>query len=560
MKQREGKAKISAILLFCGLFPVFLMGSIEVLASLGFFFGFPVSGAYVPVSIVVSLFLLFLFGRNFGRLPEMAAALFGIVLMLTVSYGLAVHFLDVTWDGQGYHQSAILKLANGWDPVTTYVKTGENRLLKYANYYSKGPWVCAASVFRLTGNIETGKMFNLLLMMSAFLLSLVLLLRLRGFGRYSVLFALLAALNPVSVCQMFSFLVDGQLAALIVIAISLGLLFFIEENYLIDAGFSAAIVLGFNVKFNGVAYIGLVVFFLFLGAWFFYRSRFTWKRIRITVYAGLIAVFLVGFNPYVTNTACYGNPFYPILGPHKIDVLRLQRPVNFINKNRFSKLYLSLFSRSENSQGLLFQFTHSKNPFTFTETEFRWFVQSSLRIGGFGPLFGGILILSLLSFFGMMLLYRKERPELMLFLAGLILSVIINPDGWWARLAPQLWLFPLILAGYLFSLKKKIAKGFGFAVVLLLLGNIAGITWSYTTQYAAVNRKLKQQLHSLENVPIIMSPGLLKSIRNRLHDYHIPFREVSSQKRLPCLHPERLVWSTARFCRLKGYTGHSRKP
>ncbi|RLE18687.1 MAG: hypothetical protein DRJ14_02925 [Acidobacteria bacterium] len=549
------KPELKIVLLFCGLFPVLWMGATELLAAVGFFFGIPVSGWHVVLSLLISAVSLAVVGWKTRQFLAILLSFAGIALMLAIGWGLAGHFLDVTWDGQGYHQSAIIELAHGWDPATTYAKTGGDRLLKYANYYSKGPWICAASMFKLTGNIESGKLFNLLLMMSAFLLSLAVLLRLRWATAFAVPLALLAALNPVSVCQMFSFLVDGQLASLIVITLSLGFLFFMEEDRLINAGFFAAIVLGFNVKFNGVAYMGLIVTFFFVGAGLFHRHLLTIQRVRLVIYAGMVAVFVVGFNPYLTNTAAYRSPFHPILGPHKIDLLKLQRPTDFAGKNRFEKLYRSLFSRSDNPQLMFLQSSKPKNPFTFSKTEFRWFVQSSLRVGGFGPLFGGIFILSVLSFLGMILLYHQDRPELMLFLVGLLLSVIINPDSWWARLAPQLWLFPLALAGYLFSLKKAIARGFGIVILLTLFINIFGITWSYTTQYADVNRQLKKQLISLKHVPVILYPGLFKSVRNRLKYFHVPFREVDNLAKLPCRHPERLTWSTARFCRKEGREG-----
>ncbi len=536
------------------------MAGIEILAGLGFFLGIPVSGGHVLLSFAFSLAFIGAARWKSARLRGMLGAFLGIAVMVCIAYGLAVHFLDVTWDGQGYHQSAILELAGGWDPVTTYAKTGSDRLLKYSNFYSKGPWVCAASMFRLTGNIETGKLFNLLLMMSSFLLSLFVLLEFKWTRRFALPLALLAALNPVSVCQMFSFLVDGQLASLIVIGISLGLLFLLEESVLIDAGFFSVMVLCFNVKFNGTAYMGIVVGLLFLGAGLFHRRYLTRRRFRVTVYAGIVAVFIVGFNPYVTNLAGFGNPFHPILGTHKVDVLKLQRPTDFVEANRFTKLYRSLFSRSDNPQFMFLQSSKPKNPFTCSKTEFRWFVQSSLRVGGFGPLFGGVLIVSILAFLGMLLLYRKERPEMMLFVAGILLSVIINPDSWWARLAPQLWLLPLIICVYLFSLEKTIASGFAAVILSILLINIAGVSWSYTTQYSEVNRKLKEQLISLEHVPIIVHPGLFKSVRNRLKQFHIPFTEVDNWRRLPCRSPERLTWSTARFCIERGGHKAGRNP
>ena len=46
----------------------------------------------------------------------------------------------------------------------------------------------------------------------------------------------------------------------------------------------------------------------------------------------LIAVLLVGSNTYVKNLIDYKNPFYPLMGENKVDIMTSMQPPSFNKK------------------------------------------------------------------------------------------------------------------------------------------------------------------------------------------------------------------------------------
>src|SRR5512132_1725369 len=68
------------------------------------------------------------------------------------------------------------------------------------------------------------------------------------------------------------------------------------------------------------------------------------------------------------------------------------------------------------------------------------------RLGGWGPLFSGALVLSLGVATLLFARSRRGRAALGLVLGAVIASMLTNRECWWARLAPQLALVPVAVA------------------------------------------------------------------------------------------------------------------
>jgi hypothetical protein len=85
----------------------------------------------------------------------------------------------------------------------------------------------------------------------------------------------------------------------------------------------------------------------------------------------------------------------------------------------------------------------------FSKSDTGVFVYTDVRVGGFGPLFSGICLLTLIIIILITYYCHKNYITVnnyILFLCFLIfLTVIINPESWWARYVPQLWLIPLLI-------------------------------------------------------------------------------------------------------------------
>jgi hypothetical protein len=153
-------------------------------------------------------------------------------------------------------------------------------------------------------------------------------------------------------------------------------------------------------------------------------------------------VLVLGYNPYVTNMREGLHPFYPVLGPNRIDVMAENTPPILLNHgyNRVEKFLISFFSQTESHTA---NPTRMKIPFTVSRQELKSLSLPDSRTGGWGVLFSGVLLGSL-ALFLMVRGWRNNAPILMI-LALIAVTGFINPECWWARYAPQIGLLPVFL-------------------------------------------------------------------------------------------------------------------
>ena len=115
-------------------------------------------------------------------------------------------------------------------------------------------------------------------------------------------------------------------------------------------------------------------------------------------------MLVLGYNPYVTNTVHRGHPFYPVQGSAehpgladqgKDPIELYETPRNMMGRNRFLRLAYGIFGRPGTA------------PYVEKDAQFMWpfaaawrdvalYYFHDVRIGGFGPWFSGLLLLSLL--------------------------------------------------------------------------------------------------------------------------------------------------------------------
>jgi len=448
---------------------------------------------------------------------------------------------DFSGDGQWYHLPGILALAEGWNPflapqLSQWNVGFEHDLTNaaiYVQHYAKGVWIVAASVYRATGLLEAAKVFNLLYLLAVYLLAASFLSRI-GLSRvWAHTLALAAAANPVTLYQMASFFVDGQLAALCTLLLVLSLDYFRQPRPHTLVLLGACVVLLVNVKFTGLVYA------VFLGGGF---AVFAWLkgwRARCRRYAAagaasiLLASLVIGYQPYVTNVMLKGNPFYPVVGRDEAAIAATERqfelwaPSEFNSMSRIEKLIRSVLSESSHAKSM----PQWKVPFTVSKSELYIFFNTEPRYGGFGPFFGSILFVVPVVY---VLARRATKSNRWKAGAGLamlvILSVFPNPEAWWARLAPQLWLVPLILISALAlgasNWPRKIAAG----LVMILLTNsmlVAVLNWGRATEKNLAFREQMAELRAISSSgPLELStdPRFRMVTEHRLLTNSIPYR------------------------------------
>ena len=321
----------------------------------------------------------------------------------------------------------------------------------------------------------------------------------------AVLLAAVVALNPVAVAQATSFYVDGMSASLLTVILTSVCLLLSRRHgdWVPLAILAAATVILVNVKATGLAYALVLllgsVLFLLLGQTRL-PSRTVLTVVALSVFVGAA---VVGFNPYVTNTIDHGTPLYPLTG--SIDIMTPNTPGNLVGRDRFTKLALSLFAKSQNAYGKVE--LETKWPFQLSKDEIEVFQAPDVRASGFGPLFGAGVVLTVLVAALSRLARNKDGEDpaggqAMVLGVMIAVSVLATAEGWWARYAPQLWLLPVIVAVLAIRVHGRRLAGFAArALCLLLAVDIALVMFGSVSYKVESTAKLREELGRLAAGP-----------------------------------------------------------
>ncbi len=436
-------------------------------------------------------------------------AAFSAIAIAAALY-IANLFFDVTYDGVGYHQEAILNISHHF---SLFVSDIYGHYSKLVINYPKLSWFYGAALYSASGNIAVSKSINVLLMISVFLTTLAVL---RDETKLTkALFAFLLALNPIGVSQVFSNFVDGDLGCFLTIA-ALGLYSYArsmlkpsQSTMLFLAGALGASTL----KFTGFVFSFVCVcFFLCLYAekrgWLsgvvcvrgllpnsFHQATVKSNALsrRFIAFFCLLS-FVLLWNPYGLHIVDGKHIFHPAMGVERsVDLIAGQTTPEFFNLDPLSKLLISVFSQSsDHGFWVKSPLPSGKIPFAIYPCELESFKSVGVRVGGWGPLFGGVLLLSLI-----LLLSRVDAcRDYYLVLIFLFVISIINPESWWARFNPQLYVLVVftLLANCAISPTHKVVAQI-LACVLLL--NTVLVFRPMLAMYIEANRSVEKELTQL---------------------------------------------------------------
>ncbi len=542
MQNHHRSLQVTELLLI--VFPLITL----IITSLGFFRGISITPTHFWLSLIFTLTTVI-----FLPLPNtcLRTKCIGCLTMLAffflaLLYSSLIHKL--TWDGQAYHHPTIESLYAGWNPFKahtikawnpTYAKmTATYNLL--SSHFARGAETIGAVIYAAIGTINAASALTIWLIIATFLCAKRYLSKTKTFStRLQLSLAIILALNPVAIVQVGTFYVDGILTSLLTILVIALLDYtkFKEQISLFEA--SAAFALLCNIKFTGFIYGAIFVGFFLIFILIKERQSF-WRFFSIMTVASIIAIVLIGYQPYITNTITHGTPFYPInSNAHKI--IASFSSERFANFNRLTQYIISLFDNK-----LLHLFNYNTHHLIiFPQNE-------DLKLNGFGFFFGYVLVLSLI------LLYFT-RDGFSYFLVGTIfLSIFITPMEWWARLAPQSWLIPpLIIAVFLAknttrpTILKIITKtSLSLLVITTIVTSVLVLTVNIqrTIKFNHALNDLKQKNVSVTVKSNLRTPGSLSTIYY-LKKHHIAYQLVSTaptckqQKELPYLLNGKVYWN-----------------
>jgi hypothetical protein len=223
------------------------------------------------------------------------------------------------------------------------------------------------------------------------------------------------------------------------------------------------------------------------------------------------------------------------MGSEKVDIMTNNTPFGI--RGSTNKFLVSLFAHTDNIMTVPEREVNLKIPFTFNTSDIIHSTKVDTRIAGFGPLFSGIIVLSviLLSVY----LYKKRNFKkakgpiyIILILA---FSISIMPNSWWARYIPQLWFIPLIIL-LLVELYDKYSSTtfttFKYILYIAFIINISftfiGIGWNF-----AMSRLVDYQIEVLKasKKPVEVQWRLCSTNHIRFQENNISYIETDLSKR-----------------------------
>lgn len=513
-----------------------------------------IKGYIFVISLLLSiLFLYFLTGKGIKGIKDIAINFIIFIFIILGAIKLSIVYFDFSFDGQAYHQEALIQMKEGWNPLYETLTTTDQDI--WINHYAKGIWYLGTVVYDFTGKIESAKAFNIILLISTLLILLGYMQKKINNWRLTIPISILMILSPVVINQIFTNYNDFFIG-LMIINLIVGYLNFIEtSSSKVLVNIFISIILLVNIKFTALGYAlvltGIPLLMYVLNNHIFINNKFEWKfkrrqLVTTIVFSFIVAVFFVGSSSYVKNFLTNGHPFYPLAGEGKVDIITSNTPTGLRDLNRLEKLYVSIFSETNNEFDTE---PKTKFPLSITKEEIAYAAGIDTRIGGFGPLFGFIIIMTLCL---ALVNYRKiDKIDVWSFgivISIIIFSVLINPETWWARYVPQLWLIPFLFV--LLILKNKIKSYVVYIILLAYSLNIAIIGYESMAGLSERQTVIEEQLKNLKeysiNQPLEIELGVFKANRARLNENGIEFNEVNSIE--GCQNVVQLVYSSTKAC------------
>lgn len=493
---------------------IIIVGLISILSSIQLLCKIPLNIPFALLATFVS-FVFFVYKGLFKLQECLISVLYSSLCCLISSY-----IFDFSWDGQAYHQLSVLMFSEGWNPYWDAEKLNTYYDDIWVYGYPKAFWIFSASIYELTHNILTGKAYNLILTSSTLLLCVEAYKKILPNHIFvTYLLSFLTTFNPIVICQLLTYYIDSTLYLLIIDMVIITYLWIINKQNIHIFTLSIVIILMCNTKFTGAVY-AIIISLALIAIIHNYRKSQLKTYFHTLFISGLIGILIIGFNPYITNFWRHGNIGWPIMGNNKIDIVTPQGPNELISKNRFMKLLISNNSyahNDNNSEPIL------KLPGQIGKYEYTVYGAPDVRIGGFGPFYNIIFIYTLIMVCIILINKSIQRKEKYLII-GLIISILSNPECWWARYIPQMYFLSIvtIIVSYKAAVQGQISRFFRyfcyFCITILSINIVFVSAGSFRNLYTNINE------HSA-NIE-----RLISSYKDNDKELYVIFHKLDSRK------------------------------
>jgi hypothetical protein len=402
-------------------------------------------------------------------------------------------------NSNGFHLEVIYAILDGWNPMHGMQINGMNDELKvFLSQYPMASWSYAALLASFTGSVEMGKAGGFHLLLCSLLIGQHLGRAVFKFSALvSWLLAILVALNPIQILDLFSFSTDGLASNLLFLGIAFSLYQIKEGGWL--KGFFALIAFALLVNMKWSAAVpGIIALSSFLG-FLLSSGAYKWQKIALIWVSWFLFSFLIlGWNSYATCltknsiTKDVSEPMAKLVSPEYINNI----PLSFLELNRFEKFLLSVYAMPQSVNGGL-QVEWKE---LFSKIDIDAYKNGNTNLAGLGPFAPEVLCL--LFPLGLFVLFKKGniyKKWGTIVLLVLMFSLFIVPNGWILRLSPQIWLLVLFLLILLF--KESQWSGPAFVLCFGLLLNSVLLFHTYFVHSLETSEIMKKQYQEIASQP-----------------------------------------------------------
>ena len=322
------KSKQISTILLVGLFLLGILFFSLLITSLLLLVGITINQLNGVLTVICSDISVFIFSKKDMK-KTLKVVVIGLVILIS-SICICGNTYDWSYDGNSYHKAITASLKLGWNPFNEsffeFAKNDEVLSIAKAHWYDsyvKGGEIFGAIIYSLTGNIESGKCFNIISIIATYCICYSLIFETIKLKKWqSAICAFLLVVNPISFSQVFTYYIDAYLWQMVLICLISLIVITLDRKYIYRNIcyylIFVSIGMALNIKFSGAIFLGIpcIIFFMYWVISILKKhgltsitKKFVIRRFCLMLSALLFGIFVIGSNAYVVNLIRYGNLF-----------------------------------------------------------------------------------------------------------------------------------------------------------------------------------------------------------------------------------------------------------
>jgi hypothetical protein len=466
-----------------------------------------------------------------------------LVVILVLWCGLGGLFFDASTDGQGEYEHRILVTSGDYLPFSLVRPPHMGDWAFFHKWLTERtheyPFCVTAwsVIYQISGNVEAGKGLVFFLACLVYLLWIEALKPWLKHRWQVYLLALFVVLNPVVVCQSLSYFTDSYVALFCSAAIAAILLMIgvtnsptgaiptVSSRHRIQLLVSSLLLLACS-KDTGVVCVAFLLLSL-AGATLLTSGTMVVLRKKQICLATVVLLFAGAY--LMVNQAQTLGRVLPLVSSD-LEKLAYSSSGNGIDRgaslflggrNKFEQLTMAIFNKARLNPDR----PRWKWPFTVYASELMEFqsLPAEIRMGGFGPYFGPVWLLTLVGLCGLVVWGGERSLPLLWMIACLLVLSYLTP-WWWARWNPWFWLIPILVVLAACQAEKQWMRSWLTGVLAGLIAvDILLVTLPYMRGAVLLRGVMRDQLAEWRTLPqpLPVQYGRDGALLHRLADYGI---------------------------------------